>query len=270
MPTLNDEKRRLSKSYKSVFPFRISAPSFIYRASWNDNIKRLGPYLDEIELLFFDSARHRDWPSHEEIKTMARLAQKYAITYNVHLPTDIFPGSLNESIRQKAVENFIEMWRRVKPLDPTSCILHLPLGGPYDKNQSLQAWQKQIDKSMRQLISAGISPNKLSVETLDYPFDWVAQIIIEWDLQVCLDIGHLLIHRFDWCEVFEKWSSRINMIHLHGVSGDKDHLSLDQLEDALRSSILKKLSSYGGTVSVEVFSFEALQKSLICLERYYF
>lgn len=269
MPFSNSDKGLLPKSYKAAFPFRISAPSFIYPASWMDNIQRLGPYLDEIELLFFDSAHSRDWPSPKEIETMARLAEKHAITYNVHLPTDISPGCLNEPLRQKAVDTLLGMYRLLEPLDPTTSILHLPTDGPLDNDRMRMAWQKRVEKSVMQLMTSGISPDKLSVETLDYPLEWAAPVIEKWDLRVCLDVGHLLIHGYDWREEFEKWSPRINMIHLHGVSGNHDHISLDKLEDPLRSAILDQLASYSGTVSLEVFSFEALQKSLICLEQFF-
>ena len=46
----------LSKSYKGRFPFTLATTSFIYPDDYVPNVRRLGPYLDEIELLCYESA----------------------------------------------------------------------------------------------------------------------------------------------------------------------------------------------------------------------
>jgi len=43
----------LPKSYKHAYPFKLGTTSFIYPDGYVPNVKMLGPYMDEIELLFF-------------------------------------------------------------------------------------------------------------------------------------------------------------------------------------------------------------------------
>ena len=91
----------LEKSYKNHYPFRLGTTSFIYPESYIPNVKMLGPYLDEIELLFMES---NSLPSKDQINELALLAKEYELTYNIHLPTDISIGASDSSIRLHAVE----------------------------------------------------------------------------------------------------------------------------------------------------------------------
>ena len=45
----------LENSYKGQYPFRLGTTSFIYPAGYADNVTLIGPCVDEIELLFFES-----------------------------------------------------------------------------------------------------------------------------------------------------------------------------------------------------------------------
>ena len=83
---------QLPKSYKNAYPFRVSAPSFIYPDDYIPNVQMLGPFLDEIELLCFESHKF-SLPTQETIREMGFLAKEFKFTYNVHLPTDIDLGS---------------------------------------------------------------------------------------------------------------------------------------------------------------------------------
>jgi len=78
----------LPKSYKGLYPFKIGTTSFIYPAGYAQNVKMLGPYVDEIELLLFEGAPD-SLPSTQEIKKLLSLSKEFDLTYNVHLPTDI-------------------------------------------------------------------------------------------------------------------------------------------------------------------------------------
>ena len=79
----------LIKSYKGMYPFKIGTTSFIYPDHYIPNVKMLGPYLDEIELLLFESTGTDALPSKSVIAELSRLAKDFDLTYNVHLPTDI-------------------------------------------------------------------------------------------------------------------------------------------------------------------------------------
>jgi len=260
---------QLPKSYRGVFPFRICAPSFIYPAHWIPNIRMLGPYLDEIEILLFDSVKETDFPSKDDIDQMAEQADRHAIFYNVHLPIDISPGSPDADIRRGAVDTIIRAYRLAAPLNPTTRILHLPLDVAATDQKEINRWRQRIKKSVEALLLAGIPGQSLSVETLNYPLEWIRPIIETFDLAVCIDVGHLLGQGIDWQSEYRQWAHRTNTIHLHGILDDRDHCGLDALPESVFTEILAALRSFTGTVSVEVFCFDDLQKSLMCLERYW-
>jgi hypothetical protein len=78
----------LPKSYKGLYPFKLGTTSYIYPDGYTQNVKMLAPYVDEIELLLFESAPD-SLPSNHEIKKLLLLSNEFDLTYNVHLPTDI-------------------------------------------------------------------------------------------------------------------------------------------------------------------------------------
>ena len=55
----------LPKSYKGMFPFKIGTTSFIYPDNYVQNVNMLAPYLDEIELIFFESIPNSLPTNHE-------------------------------------------------------------------------------------------------------------------------------------------------------------------------------------------------------------
>ncbi|MDP3028536.1 MAG: hypothetical protein Q8O04_03405, partial [Deltaproteobacteria bacterium] len=79
----------LFKSYRGIFPFRLATTSFIYPDRILPNAMRLAPYLDEMELILFES---KNLPDREEISDLSALQDKQGLSYNVHLPLDIFLG----------------------------------------------------------------------------------------------------------------------------------------------------------------------------------
>ena len=73
-------------------------------------------------------------------------------------------------------------------------------------------------------IAAGVNPDSIWIETLDYPCELLSEIIGELDLKICLDLGHLMRHGFDIKSAFNKYGSKTAMIHLHGFMNNRDHL----------------------------------------------
>ena len=73
---------------KAFYPFRLAATSFTYYDSYAANVELLGPFVDEVELLIFESNPKNKAPSSEEIHRLGQMADTWNITYNVHLPLD--------------------------------------------------------------------------------------------------------------------------------------------------------------------------------------
>lgn len=257
----------LDKPYKGRFPFRIGTTSFIYRDDYVPNVCRLGPYLDEIELLFFDSAYDGALPTRDTVAKLAAVGRDADLTYNVHLPTDVFLGHEDPSVCQKAVDTLVRVIDLAAPLAPTTLTLHLlpvPNSGADDH---LAAWRDRLRLGLNGVLTgSGIDSRRISVETLDYPFEWVEAVVSDLNLSVCLDLGHLLVYGYDIPPLVHRFASRTPIVHLHGVENGKDHLSLDRMDGNDLAEILDILRGFSGTVSVEVFSFSDLQTSLRVLE----
>lgn len=255
----------LPKSYKGIFPFKIGTTSFIYPDSYVQNVKMLAPYLDEIELIFFESAPD-SLPSRDEIKALLFLSNEYDISYNIHFPLDIFLGAKDGSIRHFAVETIKQIVGLTAPLAPSTFTLHLVYDETTMETEPLKNWQDRTYHCMNQLISSGINAKKISIETLNYPLEWIENILMDFNLSVCLDLGHLILYGLDLNDVFERYKNKTSIIHLHGADENRDHEALDLLSKSDLRTIYKILKQFTGIVSIEVFSYDHLNTSLKYLE----
>ncbi|BBO88450.1 cobamide remodeling phosphodiesterase CbiR [Desulfosarcina ovata] len=262
-----DEKARrmatpfepLTVSAKRAFPFTLACPSFIYRAGYAENVRHLAPFVDEIELLFFESRFADSLPSQELIRELADLGREGDITYNVHLPTDIHPGHRQTAEREKAVRVLGAFIDRCLPLSPSTFTLHLNRD-PADHD--IDRWQAATAASLTEVLAGRLTGRRISVENLDDTFHLAAPVIDALDLSVCMDMGHLMVYGENLNSFFDRWQSRIAIVHLHGVIGSHDHLPLDRLSSGRMARIVGLLNGFSGVVSLELFSRAALNASL--------
>jgi sugar phosphate isomerase/epimerase len=255
----------LPKSYKGIFPFTIGTTSFIYPDSYVQNVKMLAPYLDEIELILFESTPN-SLPSKHEIKELFALSNQYDVSYNIHLPLDISLGAPESSIRHFAIETIKQVMNLTDPLSPTTYTLHLPYGEIDFENERIKKWKERTYHSMDMLCSFGFNSRTISIETLNYPLEWVEEILIDFNLSVCMDLGHLILYGLDMKDVFNRYKNRTSIIHLHGANDNQDHQPLDLFSKSNLKPILRILKRFIGIVSIEVFSFDHLNASLKYLE----
>ena len=260
---------RLTKSYKGFYPFRLSTTSFIYPDNYIPNVKMLGPFVDEIELLLFESNDIESLFSAAVIDELQHLARDFDLTYNIHLPTDIAISAHDDRKQQDAVETFKHVIQRLMPLEPSVFCLHVPYNESDYQSRKVNQWRDRIRANMECLLSNGTDACMISIETLDYPLELIEDIIADLDFRVCLDVGHLILHGNDIGNTFNRFSSKISIIHLHGVDNNRDHLSLDLLPEQYINSIIEILSRFTGIVSLEVFSYAHLKPSLHVLETWW-
>jgi len=258
----------LSKSYKGEFPFNIGTTSFIYPDDYVPNVKLLGPYLDEIELLLFESLSTAALPSKAVIAELSRLAEEYQLSYNIHLPTDVSISDLQPEKQQQAVDTLIGVIDLASALAPTAYTLHIPYNYKSYDHDTVKRWQGRVLKNLEKILAAGIAAESIAVETLDYRFDLLNDIIAELNLNVCLDIGHLIVHEYDLNTLFNQYVDITAIIHLHGVKSGYDHLALNKLADKFINPVMSILNQFSGSVSLEVFAFDDLKPSLAFLEKH--
>ena len=256
----------LPRSWKKRYPFRTATTSFIYPADYDENVARLGPFVDEIEILMFESGEGSR-PSESLVRRLAELAEEYAITYNIHLPTDLDLTHPDRSCRRKAcliLQQFVET---LMPLNPTVYVMHLPPPEGIQPDKDLPAWQTIAGDTLETLLQAGLSGPRLALENLFFPFYWLDPLIEAYDLSVCMDTGHLALQSGDLEAFLERYGHRIGIGHLHGLGDGQDHRALTGLPDHYRAPLAAWLKRFTGSVSLEVFAFEPLLESLTCLDR---
>jgi hypothetical protein len=258
----------LPQSYKGRFGFTLACPSFIYPDHILPNVCMLAPFVDQIEVLVFESTPDDNLPPRNHVAHLAEMTKNGLITYNVHLPVDADITWEDKSLRLQAVKQISKAVARVSPLCPSTWTLHLPCSlNSMDKN-SLTRWQHQAQAGVKALIKlTGLNPRSISVENLGYRPEWIEPVVRELDLSVCLDIGHLIEHGFGPEKYFNHFMDRITIVHLYGgTRSGRGHLGLDRLAPEHAPFIAAMLREFSGIVSVEVFSRKDLIESLKALE----
>lgn len=250
-------------SLKGRFPFRLGTTSYIIPDAILPNIRFLGPYLDEVELVLFDSGREENLPSQGEIEEMLHLGQEMGLTYNVHLPADVFLGDPDPRIRELAVVTAIRFYQRTAPLRPTAFVLHLDSRGADGQEvRHMEAWMSWLHGSMARLAREGMDLSRVAVENLNYPLDTIRPLVAEFGMSFCLDTGHLLRYGFDLRTYLESFLPQTSMIHLHGIVDGSDHRGAHGIPPMEWKVISEALAAYRGGVSLEVFSLQDLSSSM--------
>ena len=257
----------LPKSYRKMFPFKLSTTSYIYPDHILPNVAMLAPFLDEIELVLFESERHDNYPDDAQIKGLMSFCLRQDFGFNVHLPMDIFLGDENKEIRTKGVSVVKTVTERTLRLNPSVYVLHFDLRNRDGREETdIEAWRSRLLRSVEEMAQNGIDLNRIAVETLGYPFEWIEDIVEKSGFSICLDIGHILISGQDLKFYFYKYLPKTSIIHLHGSEKGTDHFGIDRLSESTLQMILAHIREYRGILSLEVFSIEDLKKSLITLE----
>jgi sugar phosphate isomerase/epimerase len=90
-------------------------------------------------------------------------------------------------------------------------------------------------------MANGTPGHLISIENLDYPFEFLIPVISELDLTICLDCGHLILHGDDIEKFFNTYSAKTAIIHLYGAAKNHFHGALDQLPEKLDNEIIGQL-----------------------------
>ena len=256
----------LPRSWKQQYPFRLATTSFIFPADYGENVDRLGPYVDEIELLMFES-RPESRPTRALVGSLASLAQKHRVTYNVHLPVDLDPTHPEDRLRRRACRTLQAFIDILLPLEPSVFVLHLVPPEGLGRGKALVPWQRRASASLKEILGVGLEPRRLALENLFFPFHWLTPVLVDRDLSVCLDTGHLALQGGALEAFLTDFGDRIAIAHLHGLRDGRDHAPLTALPKAYHAPLAAWLGRFQGTVSLEVFGFEALEASLFHLDR---
>ncbi len=270
--------------------FRLGTTSFIYPDHIIPNVRKTGAFFDEIELLVFESMPGAVLPTRTQIAELACLSRDLGVGYNVHLPTDVSLTGNAAKDRQKAADTFARVVELCAPLSPSTHTLHLEMdfesasSGAMPDTEStsnadellrrrdkkdVSAWQERARDGLDRLIPLLGDPRVVSLETLDYLPALLQPLAEAHDVGICIDAGHHFLYDYDLAHSFKMFKDRLALVHLHGVAcsptGKKDHTSLDHLAPSQMHLVRSLLAGYEGTVSLEVFNRQNLNRSLTVL-----
>jgi len=263
----------LRRNLKNVFPFRLGTTSYIFPDDIVPNVRALAASVDDIEIILFESDEISNLPGDNEIRELKRLAVDFDLSYTVHFPLDIALGHADETVRAGSVDKCRRIVDLVEPLDPFGYIVHCTDStnnlGP-GRSSSVRDWVEPLGKSLDALCSVGIGPSAFCVETLDYPFSMIEDLVFDLGMSVCLDVGHILLRGERPEDLLERYFDRTRVVHLHGIVDGRDHHGLTGLDGTLLERLLSMLSgggpAGGRVVTLELFNEDDFTTSLDILE----
>ncbi len=257
-----------SLNLKGAFPFRIGTTSYILAADILPNLRHVRNRVDDVELVLFESDEFSNMPSPDDVEEMTQLRWAADLTYTVHLPLDTQLGSGDEAERTASVGKCRRVIERMKSIEPFAWILHLHgdrRGDPPSDNMA--RWTEQNRRSLSELLEGGPKPQFICVETLDYAFENIAELVETLHLSVCLDIGHLLVNGRDVAAHLSRWLDRARVFHVHGVKpSGQDHADLSYLPQGLLEDLAGRLARLPThdkrVVTVEIFGEDDFERSI--------
>lgn len=262
---------KAEQSLKNRFSFRLGTTSYIIPAELLPNVMFLADKVDDIELVLFESDEFTNLPDTATVQMLKETAKRSDLTYTIHLPLDTWMGHEDISVRERSVDKCLRVIERTAPLFPFAYILHFH-GDQRGETPSsdLERWIDGHRRSVERLLQ-NVDPQALCVETLDYPYAVIEDIISDYNLSVCLDIGHLLMCGYAAEDYLDRYLTRTRVLHLHGIEEGHDHRSLSFFPAGLLTTIIDRLGngSYNSRVlTMEIFDERAFNKSLDVLSRF--
>jgi len=242
--------------------WRLGATSCVLPADIMTNVRVLAPMVDDVQLLFFESAAKSRLSQPLDVQELRNIAEEHGLTYTVHLPTDLALGAASKVARQEGIGEILRLMAQLAPLAPQSFDLHLV------REPSLPdaAWLDNLAASLQELSGAlGEEKRLVAVENIEYPYGLVAPLVAEYGFSVCLDLGHLVRYGHDLEEGLALLP-RVLHLHYHAVQDGRDHQALTDVEQArvLGGKLVE--AGYDGVVTLEMYSLENLKASLALLD----
>jgi sugar phosphate isomerase/epimerase len=230
------------------------------------NAKALSASVDDIELVLFESDGRTNLPDPKTVQTLRSLALSTGLSYTVHMPGDVRLASESASLRRRSIEQCIRVFEMTLPLEPFAYIVHFE----GDQRGSLPStdmtwWVEGLEEAVEKMLQAGLPPERICVENLDYPFELVERTVLGHNLCMCLDIGHILFYDYGLEDYLDRYAQKTRVFHLHGIRNGEDHHDIRSIPASSLSDFLGRLSCWPGpepVVTVEVFDEDDLMASL--------
>jgi len=244
---------------KPRLAFRLGSTSYIYPADILPNVRRLAPFVDDVELVLFEVDGHSNLPSPDVVCALGRLSEAYGLTYTVHLPLDLRLAS-DDTWRHPSVEKARRVIRSTRLLRPWAYIVHLDgteiEDEPSVSPATLACWREQATRSLEVIAQEAGEPHLLAVENLEnYHPEAFLPLLDRLPIGLCADVGHFLKTGEPPLSYLRAHGERIRVLHLHGLRDGRDHVGLALIPQGLLASLCDWLAvHYRGVLTLEVFT----------------
>jgi sugar phosphate isomerase/epimerase len=245
---------------------RIGTTSFIHPGSWVENVRRLGPDFDDIEILFFEAEGESAFPSADECCALRDEKRAFGLTYSLHTPLEASLASTDAGRRLAGVSSVLRALDVASTIEPENVVVHVYLGdGERDSNRphDLGAWRDRASESLL-AIAREVPRERLCVELLDYDYRCIEPVVRELGLSVALDVGHLVRDGLDELGELARLLPLTRIVQWHGTDpSDRDHRSIEHYprERALGLLSALRAADYRGVLTLEVFRAADLEGS---------
>ena len=246
---------------------RIGTTSFIHPGSWLENVQRLAPRFDDIEILFFEADGEGSLPSPHECRALLDEKRTHGLSYSLHTPLAASLASEDERRRRAGIHSVLSALDVARVFEPENVVVHVYHGDTEHsavRPADLGAWRARAAASLSAIVDAGVPAERLCVELLDYDYGLIEPVVNDLGLSVALDVGHLVRDGLDELALLERLLPRTRIVQWHGTEpGGRDHRSLEHYPSERALALLRTLArhEYAGVLTLEVFRSADLERS---------
>lgn len=247
----------------------------VYGKNLLENAKRLADLVDNIEIVLFSTPNLNNTPDSDELDLLRKLGRKKKVTFTVHLPASLEIASKDRKLREQSIRMVSELCNHTAPIEPLHYILHVPFTTPTlvpvpglyfksDDGQNWEEWTRRGLDALEIIFDTTLVAGKLLLENINYSPCFLDPFLKEGQCGFCLDTGHLILGRENVNDALRRYQEEIRELHIHGVKGYEDHLSLSVLPIESVCEWMDYLIQieFDGILNLEVFSHEDLTGSL--------
>ena len=240
-----------------------------------NNVRLLKGLVDHIEILLFHTPSLNNIPGSHEIEILRNTGKQENVTFTVHLPTSLEIASTEKGKREESVRLLNEIFLKTAEMNPLYYILHIPFTPPTlvpvpglyftpDHSKGWDEWTKRAVESLEKIHERMGNGIQVLVENINYSPFFLEPFQRQGLCELCLDLGHLMLGQEQVMNSIEEYLDVIREIHLHGVRGYEEHLSLSVLPERRVQKWLNYLirSSFKGIMLLELFSPRDLEESI--------
>ncbi|MEQ8170816.1 MAG: cobamide remodeling phosphodiesterase CbiR [Candidatus Eremiobacterota bacterium] len=258
--------------FRKSFPFAVGTTSYIYPYEEDnlvENVRSLKNKTDIIQLLFFGKDYIDDMCQKAIIKQLDSMQKESDIRYILHLPIDFYLMDLSKKDLEDAVNIIQFIIDSTKSLEIDCYILHIDFSNKITEPDTLKNYSTTF-KYITRFIKKKFKTlwKKIVLENTNYDLTKFSHYIKQEKFRLCMDLGHLAIQGLSLKEFIDIFHNDIEICHLHGYTGSKDHQALSITEKEALKEMVCAVYRLGKPVILEVFNETDLILSYQSLKNY--